>query len=322
MWRNVSIATYHDISDENSPFTSQLQLSTRPEVFRRHVAYFARNFDFIGVDELLAGELPRKPLLLTFDDAYRSVLTVAAPILKEVNAPSIFFVIPSVVQGKSLPIDNVLSLAVENMGPSRVLGLMKLNEASAKSVAEMISRFVANMRQDDIVSIKARIFSALRITEDAARRATEKFLNWTDIRKLAEYRVEVGNHSMTHSHFRRLSRNEIQFEIGQSRCELQNLSGQHVRCLSIPYGNQLDATHDVLNFARASGHQAIFLVHARSNRFRPYEDTYYRVSLRNERTWKVGMEIKLLPIVRSIYNGLTVRRLSNPIGSSDLGEAH
>jgi peptidoglycan/xylan/chitin deacetylase (PgdA/CDA1 family) len=305
MRRAASIVTYHDISDESSPFTSQLLLSTRPEVFRDHVAYFARNFDLISGDDLLDGRLPRRPLLLTFDDAYRSVLTVAAPILKEVNAPSIFFVISSVVHGNSLPIDNVLSLAVEEMGLSRLLDLMNLRGAGARSVSEVISRFVANMRQSDVAAIKSRIFSALGTTEEAERRASKIFLSDAEMGPLAGFRIEVGNHSMTHCHFRGLLRHEMELEIGQSRSELQNLSGQSVRCLSIPYGDRLDATRDVMVFARACGHEAIFLVHARSNRFRPYDDTYYRISLRNERTWRLGMEVRVLPIVRSMYNGFS-----------------
>ena len=49
------------------------------------------------------------------------------------------------------------------------------------------------------------------------------------MRKLGDYRIEVGNHSMTHSHFRTLSRDELEIEIGQSRRELQGLSGH--RCV-------------------------------------------------------------------------------------------
>ena len=304
MRHDVSIVTYHDISAESSPFTAQLLLSTRPEAFRSHVSYFAKNFDIIGADDLLSGRLPRKPLLVTFDDAYRSVLTVAGPILKEIDAPSIFFVIPSVVRGNTLPIDNVLSLAVEEMGLPRVRALMDETAASAVSVGEMISRFIASMRPDDIAMLKRRIFSELGTTEMAARLASEKFLNGDEMRKLADYRIEVGNHSMTHSHFRGLSSHELDLEIGQSRCELQDLSGQSVRCLSVPYGDQIDATHDAMATARASGHQAIFLVHARSNRFRPHEDTYYRISLRNERPWKIRIAIRVLPMIRSICYGL------------------
>jgi len=37
---------------------------------------------------------------------------------------------------------------------------------------------------------------------------------------------------------------------------LQNLSGQRVPYLSIPYGSKLDATERMLEVARSSGHKA------------------------------------------------------------------
>ena len=52
----------------------------------------------------------------TFDDAYRSVLDVAGPILKAANAPSVFFVNPATVTDSFLPVDNVLSIAIEEFG--------------------------------------------------------------------------------------------------------------------------------------------------------------------------------------------------------------
>jgi hypothetical protein len=58
MGHSVSIVTNHDISDESSPFTAQLFLSTRPEVFGKYVAYFARNFDIIGPDDSMLRATP------------------------------------------------------------------------------------------------------------------------------------------------------------------------------------------------------------------------------------------------------------------------
>jgi peptidoglycan/xylan/chitin deacetylase (PgdA/CDA1 family) len=310
--QNISVVTYHDISEESSPFTAQLRLSTRPEIFRKHIAYYKKNFDLIGADELLGVRLPRKPLLVTFDDAYRSVLSVAAPLLKEINAPSIFFVIPAVVRGDTLPIDNVLSFAVEEIGISRTLALMNLKGSGVLSVAEIMSQLIATMPQDEIASLKARIFAALGITEEAARQMSNVFLSRADMRQLAAFQMEVGNHSMTHSHFRALSSRELDIEIGQSRRDLQSLSAQAVRCLSIPYGDERDATHDALAAARRSGHQAIFLVHARSNRYRPATDTYYRVSLRNEGICKLRLAIRVFPTIRSIRHGLTTINRGGP----------
>jgi hypothetical protein len=67
----------------------------------------------------------------------------------------------------------------------------------------------------------------------------------------------------------------------RSRTILQNLSGQRVPYLSIPYGSKLDATERVLEVARTSGHKATFLVHAKSNRFRMGSDIFYRTHVGN-----------------------------------------
>jgi peptidoglycan/xylan/chitin deacetylase (PgdA/CDA1 family) len=305
MKQDVSIVCYHDISAEKNRLTSQLSVSTRPDVFRKHISYFVKNFDVIGVDELLSGRLPRRPLLVTFDDAYRSVLTTAGPILAEVNVPSVFSVIASAVQGDSLPLDNVLSLAVEEMGLPRVLRLTGLPEKVVSSVGEMISRFVPRMRPTEITALKARMLSVIGTSEAQARQISKTFLDSSDLAKLGRYRIEVGNHSLTHSFFRTLSKDELDIEIGRSRRDLQRISGQQVRCLSIPYGDQRDATESVMAVARASGHVAIFLVHARSNRFRRCDDTYYRVGLSNEGVATMPLMLWAFPILRSFRHGLS-----------------
>jgi peptidoglycan/xylan/chitin deacetylase (PgdA/CDA1 family) len=304
MTKNISIVCYHDISAEKNPLTSQLSITTHPEVFRKHIRYFTKNFDIIDVDELLLGRLPRRPLLVTFDDAYRSVLSTAGPILKENNISSVFFLIAAAVQGDWLPIDNVLSLAVEEMGLPRVLGLSGMTGTGLSSVSEVISRIGPSMRPTDVTALKARILSAIGTTEAAARKTSKILLDSSEMRKLEDYRIEVGNHSLTHSFFRALSRDELNVEIGQSRRDLQGLSGQQVRCLSIPYGDQGDATESVAAVARASGHVAIFLAHARSNRFRRRESTYSRVALSNQAVRMIPLMLWGFPILRSLRDGL------------------
>ena len=201
MKQDVSIVVYHDISAEKNPLTSQLSVSTRPELFRKHISYFVKNFDVIGVNELLSGRLPPRPLLVTFDDAYRSVLSTAGPILKDVNLPSVFSIIASAVQGDVLPIDNLLSLAVEEMGLQGVIGLLRLTATAVSSVGELISRYAATMRPTEITALKARMLSALGTTETEVRQTSKIFLDSTDMRKLGDYGIEVGNHSLTSQFF-------------------------------------------------------------------------------------------------------------------------
>src|SRR3954447_5443518 len=127
MRREITVVLYHHLTDHDGPLTMQLGVATRPETFEKHVKYLARNFDFVSGSDLVNSTLPPRPLLITFDDAYRSVLDIAGPILKSANAPSVFFINPSTLTGATLPIDNVLSLAVQELGWQSAIAAMNLD---------------------------------------------------------------------------------------------------------------------------------------------------------------------------------------------------
>lgn len=296
----ISIVVYHDISDGSDALVKHLSVSTRPEIFERHISYFSKNYDFVSEEDLLTGRLPKNPLLVTFDDAYRSVFDIAGPILRAANAPSIFFLISSVVQRKNIPLDNVLSLAAHAMGVPNLVKLIGSRASGLSSVGDIIASTASTMSLSETRQLRARILDSLGTSDTEVQRESNVFMNSEDVQQLERCCIAVGNHSMNHSHFRTLSTQELNGEIGDSADILRRISGQSVRSLSIPYGHERDATEAALATARASGHQAIFLVHARSNRFRSPGAAYYRISLQNQRLPEMLVSIKLLPVVRSL----------------------
>lgn len=302
MDREIAIVLYHHISNDSDRLTDQLDVSTAPEVFEKHVRHFSKNFDLVAPGDLLNGTLPRKALLVTFDDAYRSVLDVGGPILSGVSAPSIFFLNPVTIMMDTLPIDNALSFAVEELGLPKVLSLMNIKESSVSSTSKLISTILPEMKLSEVKATKQRILSELGTTDKEIRDQTKLFLTTEDLKEFSRYRIEIGNHSMEHTFFRALSDAELEREIAESRLALQRLSGQPIHCLSVPYGNEKDATESALAIARTSGHQAIFLVHARSNRFRPAKDIYYRISLGNTSRDNLSLKLRLMPALRSLRN--------------------
>jgi peptidoglycan/xylan/chitin deacetylase (PgdA/CDA1 family) len=70
-----------------------------PDSFRRQLDILREaGFQFISADEFLqflhrGGGLPRKPLLLTFDDGYEELLNSVLPILQTRGIPAIVFVV-------------------------------------------------------------------------------------------------------------------------------------------------------------------------------------------------------------------------------------
>lgn len=87
------VLQYHHVDDQTPQSTS-----ISPQLFRKHLDTLSENDYHVWslrriVNDLKAGrELPERCVALTFDDAYRSVFTVAYPLLKQRNWPFTVFV--------------------------------------------------------------------------------------------------------------------------------------------------------------------------------------------------------------------------------------
>jgi peptidoglycan/xylan/chitin deacetylase (PgdA/CDA1 family) len=90
---HAAILLYHHVSDSTPASTS-----VSPAVFRRHLAFLAAGgYAVLPLSRILetladGGSLPDKAVAITFDDAYQSVLDVAAPLLKKRGWPFTVFV--------------------------------------------------------------------------------------------------------------------------------------------------------------------------------------------------------------------------------------
>jgi len=302
------VVVYHHLTDDDKdPLVSQLGVTTSPEVFVSHMRFFAKNFDLVSASELLSPKAPRRSLLITFDDFYRSVLDVGGPILRELNAPSIFFLNPAVVMSETLSLDNLLSLAAEQLGMKELSFCLGLESCSVPTIKHLILDHVAAMRPPRIEEVKARILQVLGTTVTAIRRDSRLFLDEDDVRALSDYQIDVGNHSMTHAFFRSLSAPELTWQIEESRTALQRLSGKPVSCMSVPYGSEKDLTPKALAVARSCGHKTIFLVHGRSNRFRRDSDLFFRIDMKNTRPELLPIKLHVTPGLRSVRSWLTRR---------------
>jgi peptidoglycan/xylan/chitin deacetylase (PgdA/CDA1 family) len=105
----ATVITYHGVGDvrrTDDPY--RLVLPT--EKFRAQMTFLARYRTVVSLDDLVAGRMKgSKPVVaITFDDGYRSVLEIAAPILRAHHFPAVCFV-PTAWIGASNTWDHVAS---------------------------------------------------------------------------------------------------------------------------------------------------------------------------------------------------------------------
>jgi peptidoglycan/xylan/chitin deacetylase (PgdA/CDA1 family) len=121
---------------------------------------------------------------------------------------------------------------------------------------------------------------------------------------LASFGFEVGNHTYSHVHCRRLSQTELREEIDRNKSELEALSGTKVRSFSQPYGSSKDLTADLAAHLRQSGHEAVFLSESVANLHGADLFHLDRVNPRVQGDDSLFFDLEVLPRLRAVRNRL------------------
>jgi peptidoglycan/xylan/chitin deacetylase (PgdA/CDA1 family) len=289
---------YHHISDTASSLVDHLGVRTEPEVFKAHIEKLAREYQVVGLDEVLSGELPERALLITFDDGYRSVASVALPILRSLGLPSVFFITGECLEPDTVPLDNLLSHLCQSVSLDQ-LGAALDPDASNPSTFSQLVDLVAAMPYSRRLVVRDELAERFGLDQAALRYGSGMFLDHQDLSTLEPYGCEVASHARTHLFCRAIVDEKAAYsELVEHVRLLESLTGRPVRAFSYPYGYRHDATPLVERVLRESGQKASFLSESRPNVRGCVGPLWNRVSLDGCETWRIRPELELIPVLR------------------------
>ncbi len=321
---------FHDVSDRESPFTKGLNITTYRNNFEAALKFLTRYYTPVRLADILADpggrNLPPRPVLITFDDAYASIAEFAAPLCKEFGVPGVFFVNASCLDNKQLGLDNLICFAVNVLGLHSVNAvartIAKIDNLELRSMAEIFGRFLPTIslqRREDFRSALTELVQASdsSLAEEAGLYVTSK-----QLRGLASFDFEIGNHTYTHVHCRALSSEKLCQEIDRNKFELEAVSGTTVRSFSVPYGSSADLTSDVARHLRLSGHEAVFLSESVAN-CEGYSALHFdRISSHGDSDEALFLEIEVLPRLRTMRDRFLRSRQEGLHGGRQTAGAH
>ena len=303
----LQVVLYHHLSDEDDPLTRELGVGTPPSLFEAHLTRLARDYEVVDLDQILSGRLPRRALLITFDDGYRSVLERAGPILSRLGLPSVFFISAAFVSPGSLPLDNLMCWIAHTAGVDALEEAVTGSPATGQTVERVIGR-VGDLPYGRRAKLGDEL--AHRFGVDRSRLRTESglFLDHRELPSLAAFACEVGNHTRSHLFCRAiLDGATADHELVQHKRLLEQWAGVPVRAFSYPYGNRADATPFVERALAASGHEATFVVESRPNRRHRIGEAWNRISLDDQPLSSLGLKLEVLPRLRAVKDSLGQR---------------
>lgn len=302
---------FHDVSDVESSFTKGLGVTVTRKQFEAALRFVTRHYTPVSLQDVITDSdgrgLPARPVLVTFDDAYSSVSEFAAPLCSQFGVPAVFFVNSGCLDNRQLALENLICHVTNVLGLDTVNAAIRSVEGTrdleVRSLTQVFSHFLPRTSLRGREAFRRALVELARISEGDLAAEAGLYLSSQQLRDLANFKIEIGNHTYTHPNCRTLSTGELGGEIDRNKAELEAISGTKVRSFSVPYGSSADLTTDLAAHLRRSGYRAVFLAEGSANSSRPHSHLD-RVSIKAGTDAAFFSEIEILPRLRAIRNDL------------------
>ncbi len=209
------IVTYHVVNDQDVPHVIHLYKYKKTSQFIEDLDFLLCHYTPIALSELIdfvKGKryLPPNSLLLTFDDGYREIYDVVAPILIAKSMPATFFISNSFLNNKDMCYEQKGSLLIEEFkkGISRgveqkIKNVLLKNGINSSSIPEGILGIDYRRR-----AILDSIAEFLEVDFPKYLDERQPYLTTAQIKKLIDQGFTIGAHSMDHPYYSGLSLSE------------------------------------------------------------------------------------------------------------------
>jgi peptidoglycan/xylan/chitin deacetylase (PgdA/CDA1 family) len=244
----LSVLMYHRIGfEERTPQLDPSLLSATPAEFARQVKYLASKRRVLSLNELLEVrrgrmELPRRSVVVTFDDGYRDFQEHAWPALRRHGVPATLFV-PTAYPGdpgRAFWWDRLhaaFTTTARRAPLSTAAGTLALGSVDERRLAARTLRdWVKRTTHDEAMAEVDRVTATL-----GGQPPPRCVMTWAEIRELARDGVDLAPHTRTHPMIDQVTLGQAKQEILGSVADLEREVGHRSRAFAFPAGALTDA---------------------------------------------------------------------------------
>jgi peptidoglycan/xylan/chitin deacetylase (PgdA/CDA1 family) len=271
--RHLVVLCYHGVvSGGHSQDRFRYHNTVSEREFDEQLAFLTTHFHIVSVGDVIAAFNGETPLatgaaLITFDDGYRNNLALAAPLLKKYGVPAVVHVSTAYMgSNQTLWPEEVVTRIL--CWPEQTLRMpgedrsaaVPSNPGERRAFAEGVRESCKQVPNRD----KELYLCYLRrhMTEEADEAARELFgfMNWDEVRQLADFGVEIGSHTVNHPILTRCDPGELNSELRESKREIELQTGKPCRAIAYPNGGLEDFNAEVMKKTEEAGYELAFTV--------------------------------------------------------------
>jgi peptidoglycan/xylan/chitin deacetylase (PgdA/CDA1 family) len=272
---------YHRVTElANDPYL----MAVTPEHFAEHMEVVRKFYFPIGLEQLAqalrGGKIPKRAVVVTFDDGYVDNLYNARPILERYEIPAMVFVTTGHIGNPSEFWWDELDRLLLQPGTLPVVCELPLNgrtlhcqldEAAAYTTADYERHRAWHIEREDDPTPRHRLHRLLyqllhSLTQKDQRKLLDNLRAWAsagptgrpthrtllpdELSQLADRRlIEIGAHTVTHPLLGKLPLAAQRDELRQSRTRIEELLDHQVISFAYPHGSYTQETLAVVQEA-------------------------------------------------------------------------
>ncbi len=242
--RPVLLPYYHMVSDEAAPHLRHLYAYKSTAQFKADLEFFLAHCRPISLDDFWVHlhqdrPLPKRSFLLSFDDGFREMAEVVAPILKAKGVPAVFFVNSAFVDNRELCFHHKISLLLERVQARPELGLREKLSAQMGEAAGNSGDLAARLRKISYAErgILDRVAGGCGLNFDQFLARQRPYLSSEQIHSLLRDGFGIGAHSVDHPFYGDLPLEEQLRQTRESLRYLEEQFGVKQRAFAFPHSD-------------------------------------------------------------------------------------
>ncbi len=295
----LRILAYHRVAElRDTPEVDSRSVSATPAVFARQMQHLARHYHVIGMPQFVnaiekGAPLPKRAVLITFDDAYADFAEIAWPILKSFQLPATMFV-PTAYPDHPERVFwwDKLYQAFNATTRTEMCGIpfgpLPLRSSEEKRRAlRIVQDYARTVPEDEAVYLVDSVCAQL----DERQIYSGNVLTWDQLRQLTTEGLTLGSHTRTHPIMTQLTPDRMREEVRASQGDLKREIGNALPIFCYPNGNH-DET--VVAILRDEGIRLAFTTLSGENKWQSLDPLRLRRVVITPRTSTAVFCVRLL----------------------------
>jgi peptidoglycan/xylan/chitin deacetylase (PgdA/CDA1 family) len=236
---------WHTVNDHDVPHVSGLLKFRTLAQFKSDLDFFLSHYTPVSLEDVInhldgGVRLPQRSFLPTFDDGFREVYDLAAPILYSLGVPAAFFLNTSMIDNHQLGYLQKKSLAIRSLASSATRAVK--GEISRRLDVAGIEGADLQSRIESIFYLQRNLLDELGlllgIDYDEYAASVQPYLTSGQVINLMKKGFAIGAHGVDHALYSELSLEEQLSQTRESMDFLSNHFQYECRSFAFPYTDE------------------------------------------------------------------------------------